>query len=198
MRHQLESSRSLVLLRTTNLSRLLHHLVSVVWPHRGRRMNVKFLPIPFLLLMTGAAWSQTACPAGVAAGSASCGPSGGGFYMPPPPRQPHWKLTWGAIAMSTHAHLGTSAGYLSERKAKREALKRCANVGGEDCTVTITFNNQCAVVAWPSVPGGHAVAQGALSIEVAADLALTQCSHLQGGGVCKIVYFECADPVLVQ
>lgn len=117
---------------------------------------------------------------------------------PPPPRQPHWKLTWGAIAMSTQSHLGTSVGHFSKGKAKHEAVERCSDVGGTDCEVTITFKNQCAVVAWPSVPGGDAVAQGAETIEIATDLALSQCSTIQRGGVCRIVYSECTEPVLVK
>ncbi len=162
-------------------------------------MKVRSLLIICVMVSSGSAAAQTACPGGVSAGSAQCGPSGGGFYMPPPPpRQPHWKLTWGAIALSSEAHMGTSVGQSSKRKAVREAIGICSSQGGKDCRVTAAYKNQCAVVAWPTVPGGDAITTGAGSIEIATDIALQECSESQGGGSCTIVYSECTEPVLVR
>jgi len=162
-------------------------------------MNGKRFLILLSLTLSGVAWGQTACPQGVSPGDPRCGPSSGvsGIDMTPPPKGPHWQLTWGAIATSTTAELGATVGHFSRGKAKREAMAICSEKGAKKCRVELAYKNQCAVVAWPSIPGGGVAVQGGPSIEKATQIALQRCAA-SGGGGCKIAYADCTRPVLVN
>jgi hypothetical protein len=98
--------------------------------------------------------------------------------------------------------VGTSVGRYSKREARREAMDKCKRLGGKDCQLAITYENQCAVVAWASEAGkptgGGAFVQGAATIPEATRLAVPACSKARGGGECSIVYSACSEPVLVQ
>lgn len=130
------------------------------------------------------AWPQNA-PAGAAA---SAGPT--------------WKLTWGAIAIDLDSgDVGTAVGKPNKRKAEREALNRCEANGAKGCRqVLFAYENQCAVIAWPSVVGVGAgvIAQSAATVEAASEIALKRCAGTSVGdsGGCRIVYSECSEPVL--
>lgn len=119
--------------------------------------------------------------------------------LPPPPTN-KWKLTWGAIAMSSNGDTGVSVGKKSKSEAKREAIGKCKTWGASDCSLVLAYKHQCAVIANPidSEKGviGKSVVQGGPSIEVASQLALSSCSELRRGGGCKIVYSDCTKPIL--
>lgn len=147
--------------------------------------------------------AQTACPQGVSPGSSQCLPSGGAQQTQPSAPKPRWKLTWGAIAMSSETgEVGTSVGRFSKREARREAMDKCKHLGGKECQLAIAYENQCAVVAWASEAGrptgGAAFVQGAATVAEATRLAIPACSKSRGGGECSIVYSGCSEPVLVQ
>lgn len=155
----------------------------------------------FLLLGgASAANAQTACPQGVAPGSPACGPSGGGWLPPPPPSMPRqrWKLTWGAFASDdAQSVIGTSTGQFSRRAASKAAMAKCAALGGRNCKVTLTYENQCAVVA-ETVEDLQPIAsvQGSgPSVEEASRPVLEACARDNNGHKCKIVYSNCTAPV---
>lgn len=155
----------------------------------------------FLLLGgASAANAQTACPQGVAPGSPACGPSGGGWVAPPPsaPTQ-RWKLTWGAFASDpAQSVIGTSTGQFSRRAASKAAMAKCASLGGRNCKVTLTYENQCAVVAEPveDLQPMASIQGSGPSVEEASMPVLEACARGNNGHQCKIVYSNCTGPVL--
>ncbi|WP_082638598.1 DUF4189 domain-containing protein [Lysobacter antibioticus] len=120
------------------------------------------------------------------------------------PAGPSWKLTWGAIAIDLDSgDVGTAVGKLNKRKAEREALDRCQANGARGCKkVLFSYQNQCAVIAWPAVVGVGAgvIAQSGATVAAASEIALKRCAGTSVGdsGKCRIVYSECSDPVLVS
>lgn len=163
-----------------------------------------------ILLTNGCALAQTACPQGVAAGSAQCGPSGasmlgnGTTIALPAPRQPqaHWKLTWGAIAFDLDSGAtGYASKAPSRRRASKLAVDECKGKGGKECKVTLAYHNQCAVIADPVEKGqfipGTSIYLGGPTVEKASELALSSCSTSNDGRSCLIVYSNCTEPYLV-
>ena len=156
-----------------------------------------------VLAVTGIAYGQTACPVGVPIGDPRCGPSPSWPISSPQPEGPQWQLTWGAIAAdSTTGDIGTSAGKLSKREAKREAIARCAATGSRNCKLQLAYHNQCAAIAGPSEDGiivsGTTIFQGGSTIELAAQLALSACMAKRDGGACSVDFAECTTPILVN
>ena len=77
--------------------------------------------------------AQMACPQGVTPGSSQCLPTGGAQQSQPPVPKPRWRLTWGAIAMSSRTgEVGTSVGRFSKREATREAMEKCSILAGKN------------------------------------------------------------------
>lgn len=104
-----------------------------------------------------------------------------------------WETTWGAIAVDpVVGDMGTVVGKRSEREAKREAARLCAKHGAKQCEVT-SYHNQCGVVAWPSAVGASVTTQSGPTIEVASQLALSECNS-RAGANCRIVYSDCTKP----
>ncbi|WP_081930613.1 MULTISPECIES: DUF4189 domain-containing protein [Lysobacter] len=170
-------------------------------------MKVAYL---FVVLGIGLLWnddSMAQCPAGIpSAGNPQCLPPSAwpqnAAASRAVPAEPSWKLTWGAIAIDPiSGDVGTSVGNFSRKKAEQEALKRCAASGASGCKkLLFAYENQCAVIAWPSVPGATIVTQGGSTIEVATGLAMKSCigDDASNNRGCRIVYSECTKPVLVQ
>ena len=147
-----------------------------------------------LLMFSMASYAQTACPQGVGPGDPRCGPAGGANTVAPS-QQTHWmrwKLTWGAVALSSTGELGAVTGEFSKRKAEREALRRCQSWGGKDCVIKITYKNQCAAVAWPGSERARSAYASAATADEAERVALSTCNH---DGSCRVVYSKCTDPV---
>ncbi|MGN7918908.1 MULTISPECIES: DUF4189 domain-containing protein [Lysobacter] len=167
-----------------------------------------------LLVLTGlsaffAGPALAQCPAGIpSGGNPSCIPPSAWPQNAPAqqavPAPPSWKLTWGAIAIDLDSgDVGTAVGKPSKRKAEREALDRCQASGATGCKkVLFSYQNQCAVIAWPAVVGVGAgvIAQSGASVAAASEIALKRCAGTSVGdsGKCRIVYSECSDPVLVS
>lgn len=159
-----------------------------------------------LLAFAGIAYAEGNCPPGSypigGQGAVGCAPipdgdapaSANSSSSKPVGR---WKKTWGAIAVDPIVgDMGTTAGKFSEREAKREAITLCEKHGAKKCEV-MSYHNQCGVVAWPDVKGAKVIMQGGPSIEVAGQLALTDCKA-KAGSACRIVHSECSEPVLLK
>lgn len=159
----------------------------------------------FLFAVSGVATAQTACPGGVAAGSAQCGPSPAshqsGQSAPAPPVVRHvdvgeWKDSWGAISADPiKGVVGGVIGMQSEDSAREIASSRCADSGGKSCEMLLVYANQCAAVAWPETLDAKVVSNSDLTIEKASKKALDTCVKL-GGGKCEVVYSTCSERIL--
>src|SRR3546814_6155030 len=93
--------------------------------HQMYEMKVESIIAAILLVLCDGALAQTACPQGVAAGSAQCGPSSlvnpndsGNRPEASPLPQVKWADSWGAIADDGHSIAGIVTGFPSKRKAK--------------------------------------------------------------------------------
>jgi hypothetical protein len=115
----------------------------------------------------------------------------------PHPRGPRWADRWGSIAIDnakTNVGLGAAAGMASKRQAEKAALQDCRSKGGAGCQVSLSYDNQCAVV----VAGiGYSVSQGAASIGEASTLGLKACNDA-GVSSCTVYYSACSLPEQVR
>lgn len=153
-------------------------------------------PLSFLtasLLACCGAAAQTACPSGVAPGSALCGPSSDGEAAAPPRPTGEWIKTWGAIATSPSGNGGVSSRQLSEEAARKKALENCRSAGTRDCKVEFVYQNQCVALVHPVQAMGAAFTTAATA-EEAVRLGKARCAEL-GKGECKVAISECSEPV---
>ena len=146
----------------------------------------------------GPVMAQTACPQGVAVGSARCGPGGGGIpwsigFLKP---KPTWRRGWGAFARNdAQSIIGVSTGTRSPEAAARGAIRGCRSAGGEGCEVFFTYRDSCAVIVKlsgtePVMPTYHVAAR---SVEEAIDLALETCGRANEGRACEFIYSNCSE-----
>src|SRR3546814_4114213 len=71
--------------------------------------------------------------------------------------QVKWADSWGAIAIDDiRGEAGIVTGFPSKRKAKKAAIEECRKRGGEDCSISIIYTNQCAAVVSNSVMSSSA------------------------------------------
>ncbi|WP_046060351.1 DUF4189 domain-containing protein [Paracidovorax citrulli] len=145
-----------------------------------------------LLLLSGAS-AQTACPSGVAPGSARCGPSPDSGSDAAPRATGEWIKTWGAIATSPSGNGGVSSQQLSEDAARNKALENCRNAGPGECKVQITYRNQCVSLVHPTQGTGGVFITGP-TIEESVRLGKAKYAAL-GKGECAVKVAECTDPV---
>lgn len=146
------------------------------------------------------AWAQ--CATGVNTGGGNCVPPDAsgmpgysenqGDIAPPPPQ---WQLTWGAIVIdSKTGGAGTVTGRPSKADAIRDATRDCESHGALGCKVELTYQNQCAAVAWGT--GGRGLAHGPDLSKTEQD-AEDACNEA-GAQSCKLVYSACSAPVRVR
>lgn len=158
-------------------------------------MRIEVAVLAILLTFCSVAFAQTACPQGVAAGSAQCGPSsmvnpGNSGYGPkaPPLPEEKWADSWGAIASDGNGVAGIATDFPSKRKAKKGAISECKQRGGGKCKIWRTFVNQCAAVI--TGEGGSATASAPTKRE-AIELGTKLC-HEGGGGECRVYWSGCS------
>ncbi|WP_454239189.1 DUF4189 domain-containing protein [Pseudomonas viridiflava] len=141
--------------------------------------------------------AQTACPVGVAPGSPQCGPDSGTSRADSAPSRPtgEWIKTWGAIAGSAQGDQGWSSnGKYSENEASQDVLKKCTSSGATDCTVDLTYFNQCVAIAVPAQGGGKGSMFTGKDEQVASARALDQCK-VGYGVTCSISFTDCTKPI---
>ncbi len=151
-----------------------------------------------LLGVNGGAHAEGGCPSGMIPYSgtdiSSCGPIPSGYYGKDDsslePDQPlvSWADKWGAIALSkTNNSVGVATGTPSKQVAQSSAVKDCVEAGGQDCEVVLSYNNQCAAIAWGDTRVGTA---RAATINIASQEAMQTCNAKSDN--CKIVYSNCS------
>ncbi|WP_353949491.1 DUF4189 domain-containing protein [Xanthomonas indica] len=144
----------------------------------------------FLLTLSGSCFAQTRCPGGVQAGSAQCLPDEDSA-----PARPtgEWIKTWGAIVMSDAGQEGwSSVGKFSKDDAVQDALDKCHAVGVSDCSVKMTYFNQCVAIANPAKGVGSSII-AAKDEREAGELASEACSK-RTGSQCFVKFTECTRP----
>ncbi len=162
-------------------------------------MGKHTLFVLLLLIMPGAQ-AQTACPTGVAPGSAQCGPSptyhgignaSAGTYQPPAPvvMQQKWADRWGTIAYDElNPIIGTATGMKNRRIAEKTALSQCRSKGGKKCKVATAYYNQCAVL--------FAIRGGGLTWATGKDVKSAQSYGMEGcrkdNSQCEAIYENCS------
>lgn len=107
-----------------------------------------------------------------------------------------WSSRWGAIVIDPRAAeggLGVARAMTTRRAAEAAAMRDCRNTGGKFCRVEVSYDNQCAVLAWGDQYYATANAE---TLVDAAEMALATCSsHTQN---CKVVYSDCSYPARVR
>ncbi|MBB5875798.1 DUF4189 domain-containing protein [Xanthomonas sp. 3498] len=153
-------------------------------------MKLVFAISLFFLVVSGSGFAQTRCPGGVQAGSAQCLPDEDSS-----PARPtgEWIKTWGAIVMSDSGQEGwSSVGKFSKDDAVQDALEKCHAVGVTDCSVKMTYFNQCVAIANPSRGVGSDIT-AAKDEKVAGQLASEACNK-RTGSQCFVKFTECTVP----
>lgn len=148
--------------------------------------------------------AQTACPVGVPPGDPRCGPSPNwhpgqtreqAVTPPPAPRVvERWEVhddRYGAFAIAGNGAYGASFDEASTELANVNALARCRERGGDDCTVVGTHKNLCSTFAWGAGRSRVASAQGASASQTRA---LEQC-QTEAGSRCDVIETVCSTPV---
>ncbi|WP_369937764.1 DUF4189 domain-containing protein [Xanthomonas tesorieronis] len=164
-------------------------------------MKIKIYFYPLIFFVALPVFAQTACPIGVAAGSAACGPTpsqGGAGYSQPPAPTPsgEWIKTWGAVAVAgSTGDVGLAVGKMSKKQAENEALVKCAQNGALDCKQGLSsYRNQCVALAWPNTAGEKYIVSHGPSKDAAAQDASSTCDKSASTG-CRVVYSECSEPI---
>jgi hypothetical protein len=163
------------------------------------RSNIQILLSLLILTFCSLAGAQTRCAPGAVPGSLQCQPDGIGQATPQTVIKytGHWIKTWGALADGRNGVGAAVVGQESKSDAERAALVSCADRGGIDCTLTITYNDQCVAAANP-VGGAVGKAVTAGSLKQAEDYGLRACSQANGGSSCEIVYSSCTERKYVK
>lgn len=163
----------------------------------------------FCLSVSGLAYAEQGCPAGLAPIGQAPGPicvpqPGYGIGGPSPVQQqqpsappPRWLDRWGAVAIDAVAgKMGTATDRKSRRDAERTALKDCKSRGGteQQCKKTLLiYGNGCGAVA---MGADLVLGRGGGSIEEASARAMKECGLNSTG--CEVLYTRCSYPVLVN
>ncbi|KAF1707043.1 DUF4189 domain-containing protein [Pseudoxanthomonas sacheonensis] len=151
-----------------------------------------------LLGVNGGVHAEGGCPSGMipyrGTDISSCGPIPSGYYgrddsSTEPSQSPViWADKWGAIALSkTNNSVGVATGTPSKQAAQNSAVKDCVEAGGQNCEVVLSYNNQCAAMAWGDTRVGTARAG---TIEIASQQAMQSC--IAKSNECRIVYSNCS------
>lgn len=147
-----------------------------------------------LLVASGTASGQTACPQGVAPGSPSCGPGGSnGLWSAPPPSFNEPKLH-GAIAIGTTEYgktIGSGQWSGSRHDARVVATNACQANGGSDCRVVASYVEECASIAYRLADPMATHTAEAEERDEAERAARARCER--DGGPCEIAYTHCTD-----
>ena len=150
-----------------------------------------------LLALSDIAFAEGNCPDGMVPIPNGCMPTHDTVTAASAPAQPRgrWETRWGAIATdNVIGSFGAVTDFVSKRQAQKAAIVQCkTNGGGKTCKSSISYYNQCAVIAWGD-DSNHV--QGAETIKIASDIAIQKCSTRTAN--CKIVYSACSLPVWVE
>ncbi len=171
---------------------------------------MRVLMLLVLIAASPLAFAEGRCPPGQypigGGGAGGCAPIPAGSSGDTPRSVPtgEWETRWGAIAEEsaprspgTPLATGVSESKKSKREATKVALDECKKVGGQKCTISLTYYNQCVALADPVMEqlrskGGKSTGYRAETADLAKSLALKECEGLDGGQKCRIIYSACS------
>ena len=163
----------------------------------------KLAPLIILVVLCVQASAVVAqCATGVNTGGGNCVPpdaQGMPGYAPPGGQPaaapaPVWQNMWGAIVLDTKdGGKGTATDQTSKAAAVRVAMDECRASGARYCKVALTYDNECAAVAWGDQSYGVAADP---SLDSATEQAIKSCSAMGSG--CKTAYTACVQPKRIR
>jgi hypothetical protein len=145
------------------------------------------------------AYGQTACPTGVTAGSAQCGPapqSPGGAGRAATPRPEVWVDNWFSYAQcSQTGKNGFAHTFDTAREARQAAISLCQAEGGVKCETIAVNKNSCFSLAGamgddPGRTHGGIYSEGA-TLGLAEDMSIGRCMREYPGLECRVTYSMC-------
>ncbi|NJS13786.1 MAG: DUF4189 domain-containing protein [Sphingopyxis sp.] len=118
-----------------------------------------------------------------------------GCQIPPPPGVTYLK-NWGALAVNTGTRDWLVAtGHAKEEKAKKALVKACQD-SGQNCTIYLTFLNQCVSVARVSDPkiaaAGKETIHNGTTFDETQSNAVAKCKSDWGAKSCAPVVTQCS------
>lgn len=152
--------------------------------------------------------AEGACPPGFypigGQGVQGCAPipgssssSQGSASIPTPPSPTgRWHDAWGAVAGSNSTSwVGSATDQASRTRAEKIALEKCAEEGATDCSVLMSYYNQCFVWVVPRTKarGARSGMGTGQTLKIATQAANRKCSD-PAGGACEVFYSDCAEP----
>ena len=172
----------------------------------------RFVALLFLLAVTIALpvelRAEGACPPGFypigGQGVQGCAPIPGaapsnqGPSSNPGPPTPtgRWHDTWGAVAgSSSTSWAGSATDQPSKARAEKVALQKCADEGAKDCSVLMSYYNQCFawVVPVSKSKGSRSGMGTGQTLDIATAVANKKCIDTTGRA-CEMFYSDCAKP----
>lgn len=166
--------------------------------------TISWLSIAALLLLSGIAWAQTACPPGmIPYGVGVCGYDDSRQqqqqqqqnYQSSQSRPVIWVDHWGAIATAeAQGVIGVATNRTNEADAVQFALFDCRSNGGVNCRVGLSYRNQCIAMVGAHLGYGMDVGP---TPATASDKSLKKCTD--GGFTnCHVIYTDCSLPDQIQ
>ncbi|HDS1825108.1 DUF4189 domain-containing protein [Stenotrophomonas sp. AG209] len=161
-----------------------------------------------LFLLTEVAFAEGNCPPGYypigGQGARGCAPIPGGAAGSAAPSEIRlatptgkWTKTWGAIAESKSTQdAGVSTGLRSKNEAEREAVSKCGASGARDCTVSMSYFNQC--ISWVIPSGRSGAGRAGLGTGATPELAHVASEAMcrnDRAGRCEVFYSNCTKPL---
>lgn len=165
-------------------------------------MRIGCMVIVCLLGLSSAVYAEGGnCPTGYypvgGQGASGCAPIPGypdSESNSEPRTSPVWETRWGAISVDgSSGSLGAVVGLSSEKKAQQAALNKCRTNGGGNCSVDLTYHNQCAVMILGSKKYNTA---SAATVERATQLGMETCSAVDTS--CRVYYSGCSAAQRIQ
>jgi len=164
---------------------------------------LRFLLLGFLQLTSNGINAQTACPPGMTPyGAGVCGYDNSQQQgapaqhqkLPSKPLPQQWEDHYGAIATDEpRGAMGASTDLPDRQSAENSAMRDCRAKGGMNCTVQISYGNQCVAM----VVGGKIfnVNSGSTVIQ-ATEKGMELCTPVAND--CHVYYSACSLPVRTQ
>lgn len=149
------------------------------------------MPVQESYQQNGNTYQRVICVPGGSEQAAAAGPA-----APPPPKFTVDKA-FGALAYdSANASWSTGNYYRSEKKAAAGALAHCREVAGSNCSLMLSYSNQCAAVAravskGAAVPGSDSANTGTSKEEAEAN-AVKACRSDWSTNSCTVILSDCS------
>ncbi|GFM81348.1 hypothetical protein PSCICN_20400 [Pseudomonas cichorii] len=105
-----------------------------------------------------------------------------------------WVSTWGAVMTSGQLDkIWTTTKQQSAEYAKRDVLGRCESAGATDCSLVITYSDQCVTMV-QSKDGSVNSIFTADDPQTAQEKSMGYCKRNAKKSDCDLIFTECTQP----